>query len=87
VTDPTGDTSRPALGRAPAYADLVAGAIRSTAAEVTITVELAAPPQVERDTTLNVASFHDLTGDGHVDLEVWGQPRRARLVPLLARQP
>jgi hypothetical protein len=71
VTDPAGDTSPPALGRAPTFADLVAGEVHSTAAEVVVTFEFAAPPQDERDTTLNVASFHDLTGDGQVDLEVW----------------
>jgi hypothetical protein len=73
VTDPRGDTTKTLLGAAPAWADLVAGTVtRTGAGDVTLTVELAAPPSSpQRGTTMNIASFHDLTGDGHVDLEVW----------------
>jgi hypothetical protein len=73
VTDPRGDTTRTLLGSAPAWADLVAGSVgRTGTGDVTITLELAAPPSSpQRGTTMNVAAFHDLTGDGHVDLEVW----------------
>jgi hypothetical protein len=73
VADPRGDTTKTLLGAAPAWADLVAGTVtRTGTGDVTLTVELAAPPSSpQRGTTMNVASFHDLTGDGHVDLEVW----------------
>jgi hypothetical protein len=73
VDDPRGDTTKTLLGSAPAWADLVAGSVtRVGTGDVTITVELAAPPSSpSRGTTMNVAAFHDLTGDGHVDLEIW----------------
>jgi hypothetical protein len=58
---------------AAAWADLVAGTVaRTGTGDVTVTAEFAAPPSSpQRGTTMNVASFHDLTGDGHVDLEFW----------------
>jgi hypothetical protein len=73
VTDPRGDTTKTLLGSAPAWADLVGGRVtRTGAGDVTITIELAVPPSPpQRGTTMNVAAFHDLTGDGLVDLEVW----------------
>lgn len=81
VTDPAGDTSRPVLGRAPAAADLLGGAVRTTDGGFSVTFELAAAPESDRDTTLNLASFHDLTGDGRVDLEVWANHSEAGWFP------
>lgn len=73
VTDPRDDTTSPLLGGAPDWADLLAGEVeRTDAGDVTLTIELAeSPEEPEAGTTMNVASFHDLTGDGDVDLEVW----------------
>lgn len=71
TTDPAGDTRPPALGDAPDYADLVGGRVVTTAEGFTVTFELAATPRSQEGATLNVASFHDLDGDGAVDLEVW----------------
>jgi hypothetical protein len=81
VIDPRGDTSQPVLGRAPAAADLIHGRVRSGDADVIISIELGAPPEADRSTTLNVASFHDLTGDGAVDLEVWANHSEAGWFP------
>lgn len=73
VSDPRGDTSSPLLGSAPDWADLVAGSVaRADDGDVTLVVEFAEPPERPREgTTANVASFHDLTGDGRMDLEIW----------------
>ncbi len=73
VTDPRGDTTSPLLGSAPEWADLVGGSVERTGTgDVTLTVVLAEEPEPPSDgTTMNVAAFHDLTGDGHIDLEVW----------------
>jgi hypothetical protein len=73
VTDPQGDTTSPLLGSAPEWADLVGGSVERTGTgEVTLTLVLAAEPEPPSDgTTMNVAAFHDLTGDGNIDLEVW----------------
>ncbi len=73
TTDPRGDTTAPLLGSAPDWADLVAGSVRRAGnGDVTITIEFAEPPEQPRSgTTANVASFHDLTGDGRIDLEIW----------------
>ena len=74
VTDPRGDTTSPLLGSAPEWADLVGGSVeRAGTGDVTLTLVLAAEPEPPREgTTMNVAAFHDLTGDGNIDLEVWG---------------
>ena len=73
VTDPQGDTTSPLLGSAPEWADLVGGSVERTGTgDVTLTLVLAAEPEPPSDgTTMNVAAFHDLTGDGNIDLEVW----------------
>jgi hypothetical protein len=73
VTDPQGDTTSPLLGSAPEWADLVGGAVERTGTgDVTLTLVLAAEPEPPRGgTMMNVAAFHDLTGDGNIDLEVW----------------
>lgn len=73
VSDPTGDTTSPLLGSAPDEADLIAGTVERTGrGEVTVIIELAEAPEPPDDgTTMNVASFHDLTGDGEIDLELW----------------
>jgi hypothetical protein len=73
VTDPQGDTTSPLLGSAPEWADLVGGSVERTGTgEVTFALVLAAEPEPPREgTTMNVAAFHDLTGDGDIDLEVW----------------
>ena len=73
VTDPQGDTTSPLLGSAPEWADLVGGSVeRSGTGDVTLTLVLAAEPEPPREgTTMNVAAFHDLTGDGNIDVEVW----------------
>lgn len=73
VTDPAGDTTAPLLGSAPDAADLIAGNVERTGSgQVTVTIELAeAPEPPDEGTTMNVASFHDLTGDGEIDLELW----------------
>lgn len=73
VTDPRGDTTSPLLGSAPDWADLIAGEVeRTDTGDVTLTIELVETPgEPDAGTTMNVASFHDLTGDGDIDLEVW----------------
>lgn len=73
VTDPRGDTTSPLLGSAPDWADLSAGEVeRTDTGDVSLTIELVETPgEPEAGTTMNVASFHDLTGDGDIDLEVW----------------
>lgn len=73
VTDRQGDTTSPLLGSAPEWADLVGGSVERTGTgDITLTLVLAAEPEPPREgTTMNVAAFHDLTGDGDIDLEVW----------------
>lgn len=71
ATDPAGDTRPPVRGDAPDHADLVGSRVATTAGGFTVTFELAAAPRSQEGATLNVASFHDLDGDGAVDLEVW----------------
>ena len=73
VTDPRGDTTSPLLGSAPEWADLVGGSVERTGTgDVTLTMVLATEPEPPHEgTTMNVAAFQDLTGDGQIDLEVW----------------
>jgi len=73
ITDATGDvdwTLRPP----PGYTDIAAAALSRTAEGFTLRVRFAtAPPprQPDDDTTMNVASFFDTTGDGEIDYEIW----------------
>lgn len=73
ITDATDDvhwTLRPP----PGYTDIAAAALSRTAEGFTLRVRFAAAPpprQPDDDTTMNVASFFDTTGDGEIDYEIW----------------
>lgn len=74
LTDPRGDTSGTRLTPPPRHADLVGGVLARTADGYRLAIGLdGGAPEAARDGdhTMNVASFYDLTGDGHVDVEVW----------------
>lgn len=74
VTDPRGDTEGLRLTSAPDHADLVGALLTRDGDGYRLTIDLdgGAPGQArDGEHTMNVASFYDLTGDGHVDVEVW----------------
>jgi hypothetical protein len=73
MTDPSGDLT-PSLERPPAYADLAGATLwrRPTAFELRVKLAAPAPQRAEdAEHTMNIASFYDVNGDGHVDYEVW----------------
>lgn len=75
VSDPRGDTesARPTPG--PRHADLVGGLLERHPEDgyrLALDLDGGAPEGArDGDHTMNVATFYDLTGDGHVDVEVW----------------
>jgi hypothetical protein len=74
VTDPTGDVETLRLGSPPRHADLVAATLVRDARGYQLAIEVdGGVPERARDGdhTMNVASYYDITGDGHVDVEVW----------------
>jgi hypothetical protein len=74
ITDPRGDTESLRLGSPPRHADLVGGTLVRDDRGYRLTIEFdgGVPEQArDGDHTMNVASFFDITGDGHVDVEVW----------------
>jgi hypothetical protein len=75
ITDPRGDTESARLTSGPRYADLVGGLLERHPDEgyrLAIELDGGAPEQArDGNHTMNVATFYDITGDGHVDVEVW----------------
>lgn len=74
ITDPRGDTESVRLRSPPRYADLVGGTLTRDTEGYRLAIDLdgGAPEQArDGEHTMNVSSFYDLTGDGHVDIEVW----------------
>lgn len=71
--DGTGDLQGVGRSSAPAHADLRSLALEVAGDTATITIGFAgpAPEQGEGDDILNVATYHDVTGDGSVDYEIW----------------
>lgn len=75
VTDPTDDTESAPLTSGPRYADLVGGLLERHPGEgylLAIDLDGGVPEGArDGDHTMNVATYYDITGDGHVDVEVW----------------
>ena len=73
LTDGTGDLEGLNRSNAPGYADLRAVRLEMAGDRGTIRVDFAAPaPEAgEGDEIVNVATYHDVTGDGNVDYEIW----------------
>lgn len=73
LTDGTDDLSGLQSGQAPEYADLREVTLTMGGAQGRITLGFAgpAPEAGEGDEILNVATYHDVTGDGNVDYEIW----------------
>lgn len=73
LTDGTGDMDGLHRSRAPGHADLRAVALEMGPENGTIHIEFAAPAPEHGagDEIVNVATYHDVTGDGRVDYEVW----------------
>lgn len=73
LEDGTGDLDGLGANRAPAHADLRRVTLELTDTEGRIVVEFAgpAPENGEGDEIVNVATYHDVTGDGAVDYEIW----------------
>lgn len=73
LDDATGDLQGLEGGRAPPHADLRRVVLEQGPSTGTITIAFAgpAPEAAEGDHILNVATYHDVTGDGRVDYEIW----------------
>lgn len=73
LEDATGDLRGLEAARAPGHADLREVVLTMGADEGRITIAFAdpAPEAGEDDEILNVATYHDVTGDGQVDYEIW----------------
>jgi hypothetical protein len=74
VSDPRGDVETLRIGSPPRHADLVGGTLLRDGQGYRLTIEVdGGMPEHARDGdhTMNVASFYDITGDGHIDVEVW----------------
>lgn len=73
LVDGTGDLRGLEASRAPGYADLreVVLTMRPDRGRITIAFAAPAPDAGEDDEILNVATYHDVTGDGQVDYEIW----------------
>lgn len=71
--DGTGDMEGLQAGQAPDHADLRELTLHMGAEEGRITLAFAAPaPEAaDGDQILNVATYHDVSGDGNVDYEIW----------------
>jgi hypothetical protein len=72
ITDKRGDVTL-SVDRPPAWADLLGGTLTRRAEGYELRVKLGGevPSTYERDRTINIASFYDVTGDGSIDYEVW----------------
>lgn len=73
IDDPAGDLAGDDPERAPAWADVVGATIRLHEGRGEIVLRFAGQvPATGRDgEAVNVATFHDLTGDGRIDREIW----------------
>lgn len=73
LVDGTGDLRGLEAARAPGHADLREVVLTMGPDQGRITIAFAdpAPEQGEGDEILNVATYHDVTGDGRVDYELW----------------
>lgn len=75
VTDPREDTESTRLTSGPRHADLVGGQLERRPGEgyrLAIELDGGAPEGArDGDHTMNLATYYDITGDGHVDVEVW----------------
>lgn len=73
LVDGTGDLRGLESSRAPGYADLreVVLTMRPDRGRIAISFAEPAPDAGEDDEILNVATYHDVTGDGKVDYEIW----------------
>jgi hypothetical protein len=73
IEDGTNDLDGEGASDAPDWADLRRATLLREDEQVTITIEFAQPaPEFGRDNEIvNIATYHDITGDGHVDFEIW----------------
>lgn len=73
VDDPAGDLAGDDPDRAPRWADLVGATIRLAdgRGEIVLRFAGAVPGTGRAGEAVNVATFHDLTGDGRIDREIW----------------
>lgn len=73
LSDGTGDLRGLAAARAPDHADLrqLDLVVGTQEAQIRIAFAAPAPESAEGDSILNVATYHDVTGDGHIDYEIW----------------
>ena len=73
LPDGTDDLDGLNRSQAPGYADLRAATLEMGSDRGAIRIEFAsaAPEQGSDDEILNVATYHDVTGDGSVDYEIW----------------
>ena len=74
VTDPEGDATASPIDPPPPWADLVGARLIRSGAGFELRIALGggdAPESTDEDHTMNVASFYDVDGDGHIDYEVW----------------
>ncbi len=70
--DDAADDRTDRVGGSPDWTDLTTARQRIVGDRVELTVGFGVPaPPRSGDTTFNVAAFHDLDGDGRVDIEVW----------------
>lgn len=72
LDDPRGDLD-PSVEPPPDHADLLGGTLtrRTDGYELRVRLGAEVPERADQDHTLNVASFHDVDGDGHIEFEVW----------------
>lgn len=74
VTDPVGDLTPSPADPPPAWADLRGATLRRSTDGFELAIDLAGPAPArapDAEHTMNIASFYDLDGDGHIDVEIW----------------
>ncbi len=73
IPDDTGDLRGLGASQAPDHADLAQALLvrRGDRGTIRITFAAPAPESGDGDEILNVATYHDVTGDGRIDREIW----------------
>lgn len=73
LADDTEDLRGLAATRAPEHADLrdLELVVDHDQAQIRIAFAAPAPESADDDSILNIATYHDVTGDGRIDYEIW----------------
>lgn len=73
IPDNSGDLRGLSASQAPDHADLTQAVLvrRGDRGTIRITFAAPAPERGDGDEILNVATYHDVTGDGRIDHEIW----------------